>query len=224
MVTGNTKIDAALSRPGDIEARELLDTLGLDRDSRILVAGSVHPGETEIVLEAYRLLLSQYPHLKLIIAPRHVEKTPLVLKAVKEAGLDPPDLFSSLANKESTRRSPIIVVDIIGKLFQLYSIATVVFVGGSLVNRGGQNILEPASWGKMVLFGPSMEDFREARDSLKAVLAGLEVRDADDIASAVGDVLDDEQKAREIGERGRQAIMAHWGSSEKTAIILSALL
>jgi 3-deoxy-D-manno-octulosonic-acid transferase len=188
------------------------------------VAGSVHPGETEIVLSAYKKLLPEYPDLALALAPRHIEKTPLVLRAIREAGLESPDLFSSLSKSRTTRKSPIIVIDVIGKLFQVYSIASAVFVGGSLVPRGGQNILEPAAWGKVVLFGPSMEDFREARDSLLRCRAGVEVRSANDIKEAVARILENEPDAREKGKLGEQAIMAHAGSSGKTAVIISALV
>jgi 3-deoxy-D-manno-octulosonic-acid transferase len=224
IVTGNTKMDAALSRPEGAESEEIGRILALQPNSRVLVAGSVHPGETEIVLSAYKKLLPEYPDLTLALAPRHIEKTPLVLRAIREAGLESPDLFSSLSKSRTTRKSPIIVIDVIGKLFQVYSIASAVFVGGSLVPRGGQNILEPAAWGKVVLFGPSMEDFREARDSLLRCRAGVEVRSANDIKEAVARILENEPDAREKGKLGEQAIMAHAGSSGKTAVIISALV
>ncbi len=131
---------------------------------------------------------------------------------------------SSADQGETRDGRKIVIVDRTGELFQIFSLATAVFIGGSLVPKGGQNILEPASWGKMVLFGPSMEDFRDARDILVRAGAGIEVNDTKDLISQVERILSDPDKAAELGGKGREAILKHAGSAAKNAEILTRYL
>jgi 3-deoxy-D-manno-octulosonic-acid transferase len=223
-VTGNTKFDAALGRipvEAEIGLREMFD---LEPTAQVLVAGSTHPGEHEIVLDAFRKLREKFPDLILILVPRHVEKTPLVLAAMKERDLDPPFLRSSADTGEKRNGRHVIVVDRTGELFGVFSLASAVFIGGSLVPKGGQNILEPAAWGKMVLFGPSMEDFRDAREMLLHTGAGIEVTGADDLARRLEEILADPQAAIVTGGKGRDEILRHVGSSGKTAELLKRFI
>lgn len=223
-ITGNTKFDAALGEiPEGAEAamRRLLD---IGRDELVLVAGSTHPGENEIVLKAYEELRKRFPHLILIIVPRHVEKTPQILTFMKDYGMQPPYLRSSADQGERRDGRQTVLVDRTGELFRIFSLATVVFVGGSLVPKGGQNILEPAAWGKVILFGPSMEDFREARDTLVRSGAGIQVNSAEDLSRRVADILADPEKAHRLGSSGREAVLAHKGSAQRNAALLAALI
>jgi len=220
-VTGNTKFDACLGETPPGTAAQLSRLLELNEADTIWVAGSTHPGEHEIILDAYRKLLVKFPELILIIVPRHVERTPSIIEAMKERGMAPPFLRSSVDQGLSRNGRQVVIVDRTGELFQIFSLATVVFVGGSLVPKGGQNILEPAAWGKMVLFGPSMEDFRDARDILVRVGAGIEVKSSDDLALRVERILSDPQKSAELGRKGREEILKHSGSAAKNAEILS---
>jgi 3-deoxy-D-manno-octulosonic-acid transferase len=220
-ITGNTKFDALPGATGpEVESRmrELLDIRQCDR---VIVAGSTHPGEHEIVLDAYKRLAGRFPDLILVLVPRHVEKTPAIVSAMAERKMDPPFLRSTadLGEKRNGRR--VVIVDRTGELFQIYSIASVVFIGGSLVPKGGQNILEPAAWGKMVLFGPSMEDFRDARDSLIHVGAGIEVRGTEDLELHMSRILSDVHGAAPLGQKGRDAILRHVGSARRNAELLT---
>jgi 3-deoxy-D-manno-octulosonic-acid transferase len=221
-VTGNTKFDAM---PADVmvdaepRMREILHLHGCHR---IWVAGSTHPGEHEIVLDAYRTLAERFPDLILVLVPRHVEKTPSILSAMEARGMERPFLRSSANEGETRNGRQVVIVDCTGELFQIYSLASVVFVGGSLVPRGGQNILEPAAWGKVVTFGPSMEDFRDARDILVRTGAGIEVRGQDDLMEFVSQALADPQRTNDLGARGREAILKHVGSARRNAEILVA--
>ena len=142
-------------------------------DSRVLVAGSTHEGEEAIVLKVYRELLQEWPELRLIVVPRHPERGKAVSDLVRGQGLTPVLLSEIIAGGQSDRG--VVVVDVIGELFGLYSLATTVYCGGSLVAKGGQNILEPAAWGKVVFYGPSMEDFLDEKALLEEVGAGIPV-------------------------------------------------
>ncbi len=224
VVTGNTKFDAALAKmpsEADAQVRHMLD---LDHSTRVLVAGSTHPGEHEIVLDAYAELAGKYPDLVLILVPRHVEKTPLIQSALRNRHMGPAFLRSGVDSGEARGDRRIVIVDRIGELFRVYSIASVVFIGGSLVSKGGQNIVEPAAWGKMVLFGPSMEDFREAREILIRTGAGIEVAGAEDLAARVDEILSAPEAYGTLAENGRHEILKHVGSARKNAECLSTLL
>lgn len=223
-ITGNTKFDAALGhlRPDvEPETRRVLD---LDPSAQVFVAGSTHPGEHEAILDAYMELTRQFPDLVLIVVPRHVESTPAILAAMSDRGLEPPFLWSSLDRGEGRGGKKVVVVDRTGELFRIYSVASVVFIGGSLAPKGGQNILEPAAWGKTVLFGPSMEDFREARDLLIGVGSGIQVSGAREVAAVVKEILKTPEEWRARADQGRSAILRHVGSARKNAELLARLL
>jgi len=216
-VTGNTKFDAALGKlPTEAEAqvRRILD---LEEQVPVLVAGSTHPGENELILDAFGLLSKEFPDLVLILVPRHVERTPEVLEAIRQRNMPKPFLRTGADRGEQRNGRRIVIVDRTGELYRVYSVASVVFVGGSLVPKGGQNILEPAAWGKVVLFGPSMEDFREAQDLLMKTGAGIEVSGVSDLVNRVREVLSDRETWTKTGVAGREAILKHVGSAQKSA-------
>ncbi len=220
-VTGNTKFDAALRKIPIETETEMSDVLEINGSVPVFVAGSTHPGEHEIVLDAYRTLTQEFPELLLILVPRHVDKTPQILSAMRDRSMEPPFLRSSVETGEKRNGRKVIIVDRTGELFQIFSLASVVFIGGSLVPKGGQNILEPAAWGKMVLFGPSTEDFREARDILVSAGSGVEVTGTEDLVRKVAGVLSDPARAEILGKRGREEILKHIGSSRRNAEILA---
>ncbi len=224
IVTGNTKFDACLADAAPRVADRLRSLLQLHENDLVWVAGSTHPGEHELILDAYKHLSGKFPELILIIVPRHVEKSASIITAMEDRGLGRPFLRSSADQGETRDGRKIVIVDRTGELLQIFSLATVVFVGGSLVPKGGQNILEPASWGKMVLFGPSMEDFRDARDILVRAGAGIEVEGTKDLISQVERILSDPGKAENLGGKGREEILKHAGSAAKNAEILTRYL
>ncbi len=223
-VTGNTKFDAALGKlplEAEFRVREMFD---LDAGARVVVAGSTHPGEHEVVLDSYNALTDKYPDLILIVVPRHVEKSHLIVTAMKDRNMRPAFLRSSVENGDKRNGRQVVIVDRTGELFQVFSVASAVFMGGSLVPKGGQNILEPAAWGKLVLFGPSMEDFREATDILVRVGAGIQVSGAEDLTRRLDEILSDPERTAARGAVGREAILKHVGSARRNAEMLARLL
>lgn len=223
-VVGNTKFDAALRNVSDDILIEARTTLDLDEDSSVFFAGSTHPGEHEMILECFQKLLNDFPNLILIIAPRHVETVPSILAAIKERKLGMPFLRSGQKLGERRGLRNIVILDTTGELFKFYSIASVVFVGGSLVPKGGQNILEPVAWGKRVFFGPSMEDFRDARDLLIKVGAASEVQDIKELYGLICGALNDLNLSKELGKHGRDELKRNSGSAKTTAKILFDLI
>src|SRR5574340_638949 len=111
--------------------------------------------------------------------------------------------MSEIAQGRKRRGERIIVIDVIGEVFRVYSLATVVFCGGSLVPRGGQNIIEAAAWGKVVLYGPHMDDFRAEQELLESAGAGMTVRDEAELSRAIRELMADPLSRDRRGEAGR---------------------
>jgi 3-deoxy-D-manno-octulosonic-acid transferase len=219
-VLGNAKYDslAAKASPGFQE--EIASRLNMKTGDRIFVAGSTHEGEDEIVFDAYRKLLDRYPDFKLIVIPRHPERGQDVLALAKSSGFTDCVAMSDINKGKKRGSERVVVIDVIGELFKVYSLATVVFCGGSLVPRGGQNILEPAAWGKMVFYGPSMEDFREERALLEAAGTGITVKDGSDLSECLLRYLADPEELARRGSRGRDIVIANMGAAQRYAAMI----
>jgi len=188
-VTGDCKIDAMFSRRRNIDASKWERLRGGDSGRPLFLAASTHEGEEEIVLRAFRTVRQKYPRARLIIAPRHPERARPVATTALSFGRvallsDFSDSVSSFPSSSgASEMSDIVVVDKIGVLFDLCSIADAAFVGGSLVSRGGQNLMEPALFGIQVTHGPDMSNFPDA-GRMDALGAARVVHNAPQLAKA----------------------------------------
>jgi 3-deoxy-D-manno-octulosonic-acid transferase len=184
----------------------------------VWILGSTHEGEEELLLGVYRRLLETSPDLKLLIAPRYVERADRVRGLVEAAGLS-----VALRSKGNTMGAQVVVLDSIGELAAAYKLATLVFVGGSFTLRGGQNILEPAAQGKPVLFGPHMENFR---DSVQVLVGrgGIQVKDAEQLTTVMRDLLGRPASIEALGEMARAQVRQISGASDRNVAALSQLL
>lgn len=223
-VVGNTKFDAAIRNVSEKTLQEAQEVLGVDENDRVLMAGSTHPGEHEQILDCFIKLRKDFPDLILVMAPRHVETVPSILTAINDRKLDAPFLRSSFESGERRGINNIVLLDTTGELFKFYSVATVVVMGGSFVPRGGQNILEPIVWGKRVFFGPSMEDFRDARDLMTKVGAASEAGSIDELCISISQALKDVKYSMNLGSLGREELAKHSGSARTTARLLFDLV
>lgn len=225
-VTGNIKFDGwdeSIPENLDLEVRR---EFGIRNGERVLLAGSTHPGEEEMVLDSYRCLKDRFDPLRLILAPRRNERGPLVEQLVRERGF-PVVLRSHIKAADVPAPSPgnpVIVLDTIGELKRLYGIADAVFVGGSLTFRGGHNILEPAMYKKCALFGPHMQNFKAIAEEFLSRRAGVEVRSGAELTSAIEDLLSDPQKAGEMGIRANRCLMENRGALDKTVFHVREML
>ncbi len=209
-VTGNTKFDAlVLEGPSDAD-EALRAEMGLSAGDPVFIAGSTHDGEEEILLGVYRSLLRDHPRLQFVVAPRYVERAGRILALAADAGF-PARLRSAGARAGPAR---VTVLDTIGELAAAYRIATLVFVGGSFVRRGGQNVLEPAAQGRPVLFGPHMESFK---DSVQILVGrgGIQVATPDQLLRVAGDLLSRPAQIAELGALAREAVTAIRGASAR---------
>jgi len=221
MVTGNMKFDSQWEiHPPEIE--RLRKELHLCDGSQVFIAGSTHEGEEEIILEAFNILKEKFPKLILIVAPRHPERFAEVETLAKRiAG----NCFrrTELMNMQHAA-AQVIILDTIGELAKIYALATVVFVGGSLINFGGHNPLEPASFGKPVLFGPSMEYFREISELMLKGGGSLQVKGREDLVQKCHQILATPSLQEEMGKRAHKVFQSHRGATEKTLERIKFLL
>ncbi len=219
-VLGNAKYDGLAARVSPELEREIAGRLGIAPGEEVLVAGSTLEGEESVVLDVYRRLLEIRPDFRLILVPRHIERGDAVAGFIRAAGFECIRM-SEIAAGKSRGGERIVLVDVIGELFKVYSLATVVFCGGSLVPRGGQNLLEAAAWGKVVFHGPHMEDFREERALLEEAGAGILIRNTDELFAGIRGLLEDPERLREKGEAGRRAVAANRGASARYAALIA---
>jgi 3-deoxy-D-manno-octulosonic-acid transferase len=221
-LTGNLKIDRLFQNRDPQALADLAAPLNLPGPP-VFLAASTHPGEEEVVLEAYEQLRAPYPALVLLLAPRHPERAPELARMLQNRGL-PFHLFSRLKAGRETRVHPVVTIDTIGDLFTLYGLADAAFVGGSLVPHGGQNILEPAAWGKVPLYGPHLHNFRWAYAILEEAGAGIMVHDAPSLTGAVRRLLDDPQTRTSLGAQAQAALSRHQGAARRQAELMVRLL
>ena len=140
-----------------------------------------------------------------------------MLSLANDEGFDDCITMTEINRGERRAGRRIIIVDVIGELFKAYSLATMVFCGGSLVPRGGQNILEPAAWGKVVLYGSSMEDFMDEREKLEMAGGGITVRDGNELLNEMLKLMGDPETLRMKGEAGREMVASSTGAARKYA-------
>ncbi|MBW2308897.1 MAG: hypothetical protein JRG73_18395 [Deltaproteobacteria bacterium] len=223
VVTGNLKHEHLMSRVNPAMAQEYCKRLGLEPGREVLVAGSTWEGEEKIVLNAYRRLKELRHGLSLILAPRHVQRSGKVQEMLREEGMGVVRL-SSLNGGEKPDPESVVLVDTIGDLFGLYGIATLVFCGGSLVRVGGQNIFEPAAWGRVVFHGSHMDNFLEEQEALEKVGASFTVQNEDEIVRVALDLLYDPARREKLGNDAAQAVKKSAGAKQKNLALIRALL
>ncbi|MFH2013164.1 MAG: 3-deoxy-D-manno-octulosonic acid transferase [Pseudomonadota bacterium] len=223
LINGNSKYDSLTDQVHAGFEEEIRNILSISRNDKVFIAGSTRTGEEEVVIDAYLKFIKLYPDMLLIIAPRHIERTREIEELLhkKRIGFV---LKTELDKGKTKRHKQVIIIDTIGDLFKIYSVGTIVFCGGSLVPLGGQNVLEPAAWGKVVFYGPFMEDFLDAKELLEQVSAGIEIKDADDLLETGIKLLRDPEMSRCLGEAGREAVLANRGSARRNAELIKTLL
>ncbi len=187
----------------------------------MFVAASTHEGEEDIIAAAHRMLAGEVDGLLTIIAPRHPERGTAVAGAVKAKGLSTAQ--RSMGALPDARTS-VYVADTIGELGMLYKLASVAFIGGSLVERGGQNPIEAIRQGTTVLTGPNWQNFADAYSALLRRQAVREVRNAADIAAAVRVIMTDLETRQQMQENARATLEMLSGALDRTVAAVLPLL
>ncbi len=207
--TGNIKFDISEEWKESPSVAFLKKALG---DSLLWIAGSTHDNEEELVLDIYRSLHKDFGDLRLLIAPRHVNRLDKIRRTARLAGFE--TICFSAVRKLGP--SQVIVLDTVGDLNALYRLCTIAFVGGSLVKKGGHNPIEPALFGKPIIFGKYMDNFREIRDIFIKEKAALEVEDQQGLEYECRRLLASPEEREALGERARGLLDKNKGAAART--------
>lgn len=228
-VSGSLKFDAGALPLNDALTAELRERFNFSDDLPLILAASTHSPEERIVIEAFKRLIAQAVRAaRLLIAPRHPERFAEVAALLGASGLS--WTRRSAPQKETDKAARVILLDTIGELQSVYSLATVVFVGGSIAKTGGHNILEPAAVGACILTGAHTYNFREIIEKFvraEAIIQLPAMPDSDttlELQKLFTALLTDRDKRRLLGERARQLVNQNRGATERTMESLKKLL
>ena len=206
---GNIKFDRDWVPMGEEEHESLLNALNLESQNEIWVAGSTHQGEEDIILDVFGRLRRFFPFLRLIIAPRRVERAEDINRLAADKGFK-----AVLKTQIPMKGEPyeVLILDTIGELERIYGIAKISFVGGSLTPIGGHNLLEPASFGRPVLFGPHTHNFVLMSQLLIEAGGGRRVRDGEDLFETVKALLSDPEQSNRMGRKAKAFVETSRGA------------
>jgi 3-deoxy-D-manno-octulosonic-acid transferase len=217
-VVGNLKFDQTFPSFNQEAMANLAKSIGLQGNEAILIAGSTHPGEEEILLSLFKELRKINSHLIFILAPRHLarlEEVERILEKESVSWVRRTSLAVDQDHQKQKELPEVILLDTMGELMSLYSLGTLVFVGGSLVPIGGHNPLEPLFFKKCVFFGPYMFHFSEISRRLVEEEGAIQANGIEDLATHMKRLLKDDRTRRDIGERGYQFLKRHQGATER---------
>jgi 3-deoxy-D-manno-octulosonic-acid transferase len=220
-VTGSLKFDS-LDSPLAHGKQRVLRFFRLSPSRMAIVAGSTLRGEEAAVLRAFARVRLTQPNALAILAPRHPERFGEVERLAREAG------FVAVRRSDlpidAEPRADVVVLDTLGELAQLYQVATAVFVGGSLVDNGGHNVLEPAIFGKPIVFGPHMQNFKEIAAAFLQNGAAVQVQTDRELEEVMASLVTDPVRRARLGAAARALVEANRGAKDKTLAVLSELL
>src|SRR5256712_4556950 len=222
-VTGSLKCDSLeLPSPASHGRPRLLRFFRMSAARPVIVAGSTFRGEEAAVLRAFSRVKTTMPTAVAILAPRQPERFAEAERLARDAR------FATIRRSElpidAEPRADVIVLDSIGELAQLYQLATAVFVGGSLVDHGGHNILEPAIFGKPIVFGPHMQNFTEIADAFISNGAAVQVQTPRELEEVLLGLLSDPVRRARLGAAARALVEANRGAKTKTLEVIGELL
>ena len=217
-VTGGMKYDAEDSVSIDRRFSVWLENHGVQSDRPILLGGSLHPGEEDLLVSSFQSLLAEFPRLFLILVPRHVERTPEIAQSLAARNVR----FTLRSEPDFQHAPSILLVNTTGELRDWYATATVVVVGKSFYGMGGQNPVEPILASKPVIVGQHMENFQYIVDELRQAGGIIQLHSADALVPTIGDLLRNPGSAASLVARASKAMAQHQGAVRRTASTILA--
>jgi len=222
-VTGNTKFDALVSKEENTDIKNKFTKIfGIEENDKVMIAGSTHQGEEEKVLDAFEYIRQKVSNVLLILAPRHPERFQEVTKLLKDRNMN--YALRSTLDKIKRDKQQVVILDTIGELSKLYTIADVVFIGGSLVPTGGHNVIEPASLGKPVVFGPYMYNFTESAKLLLEGKGAIQVPNGVELMDNLLKLVLNSEYAKQMGDTAKRIVHEKKGASKRNLEIISEFL
>ena len=224
IVTGNTKYDQNYSQVTETEKLQFKQELGFTGAAPVIIAGSTHRGEEEILLEVLRTVRGRFPSVKMLLAPRDIPRSDNIVELIRRQGFSA-ELRSRLAaSSEGQPDIDVVVLDTIGELGRFYSLADLVFIGGSLVSHGGHNILEPAAQGKPIIVGPHMFNFKSTYALFSVRGACATVLDGQELKMKIIELLTDRTGADKMGREAAAIVAENQGAAIRTVEHLKQIL
>ncbi len=215
-VIGDPKFDALVEVP-ETERLNILADLQIDEKNPVWVAGSTHRGEEKIILNVYEKLKKNFDDLVLILAPRRLERLYELESLLNSRNIS----FSKRTELFQTSSNQVILLDTMGELGALYSIADAAFVGNSLFPPGGgHSLMEPLVQGIPVVYGPHVENFRQVAEELKENELAFSVDNKDEMETVMASLLEDSTRRNEFAGRASAWIKSHQGASRRMADII----
>ena len=206
-VTGNIKFDQPLPsvQPDESQRR----SLGLNEHEQLILAGSTHAGEEELLVSAYEIIAKSFPSMVLMLAPRHIERADQVERMLQAAGF----VVQRKSRLQETLTGPrVIILDTRGELSRAYREAVVAYVGGTLVPVGGHNLLEPAVWGTPVMFGPYTDHCAEIATLLSESGGGRRVMGVEDLVVSIEEWIRHPDRRNRDGQVAKQVVCDNQGA------------
>jgi len=221
-VTGNVKFDQEVEAVSEIDQERIKESLRISRNQKIFMAGSTHEGEEVMLLNVFVRLRNQFPELTMVIAPRDPNRAPGICRMSEKTGLCV--VLKRKIEQGSNNRFDVIVVDTVGELRRLYSIADLVFIGGSLVRIGGHNPIEAAVFKKPIMFGPYMHNFEEIASLLMNADGAVVVVDEEELWKKGSMLLAESDRAKRMGESAYEVLRRHRGAVKRTQNIIKRFM
>ncbi len=223
-VLGNLKYDISFGPVDWPERCQLRQQYCIPQQCSVLVVGSTHPGEELLLLDAWRNLLTSLPELLLVLVPRHPERVAEVEQLLNTRGISVVRRSQQDLSSQQLRGGQVLLVDTVGELLRLYTLADLTFVGGSLVPTGGHNLLEPASRGIPLLFGPYMDNFAEITTLVLDYGAGVQVADQRELQEVALEFLITPELRQVVGTNGLKLLRDRGGAVGRHLDMLSEVL
>lgn len=217
LTIGSLKFDKEFSSDA-LQWINIFKKLEKKNDTFVIVAGSTHKPEEELILDNFIRLKKDFPNIRLIIAPRHPERFNEVEELIKKKGLE----FVKRSEIVSDSDPKIILLDVIGELATVYSICDIAIIGGSFISHGGQNPLEPAYWGKAIICGPHMENFPMIDDFYKNQAA--QKTDSEQLYNTLKRFLNHPEEMQLMGKRAIELYKKNMGALDKSIKIIESML
>ncbi len=217
-VTGHTKYDSAPKVGEEVSRGELRRQFfgEVDTDVPVVTLGSVRPGEESVWLEAARALHGEGKRLKVILAPRHMEKVRYFTDVLRKSGLS----WARWSERQQGTSYDVLLLDVMGKLEEAYAVASLAFIGGTLVDIGGHNPLEAAMYGVPVVVGPYTSVISDVLDDMGSAKALIELNVGEDVQPLLRRVVSGDPGLREAGERGYRVWSHHSGAAQRVASVI----
>lgn len=222
IVTGNTKYDQTYAIVTPKEESDLRQEFGFCDNHPVIVAGSTHKGEEDLLFQSFRVILDSYPNARMLIAPREIYRGHDVQTLSEEYG------FKAICRSDMkgpvASDTPVVILDTIGELGRLYSLGDMIFVGGSLARIGGHNILEPAAHGKPIIVGPYMFNFKDIYALLSRRGACLMVNNGEELTEILIKLCENKEMRVAMSENCRTLVKENQGAAHRNTMEVKNLL